>query len=156
MTIDIDAHAIIRLHDGKLARHDWPGSDAAAGTDLIGWIEANHRCNTLLWNEEDKARRTDVDAGEIAACKLIERTRHERFDLAVQLHGGGRYSNPFIRQFEARVSRACHRYAGCRHLLVEQPDRIRPLAPGYSCGGIVAAHAVPGMRRGKPRHALSA
>lgn len=85
MTIDIDAHAIIRLHDGKLARHDWPGSDIATVTTiaagLIGWIEANHRYNTLLWNEEDKARRTDVDAGEIAACKrLIDRYNQKRND----------------------------------------------------------------------------
>lgn len=28
----------------------------------------------------------------------------ERFDLAIQLHGGGRYSNPFTRRLAARVS----------------------------------------------------
>ena len=49
--------------------------------ELIDWIEANHRCNTLLWNEEDKARRTDVDASEIAACKrLIDRYNQMRND----------------------------------------------------------------------------
>lgn len=35
---------------------------------------------------------------------FVERMQNERFDLAVQLHGGGRYSNPFIRQFGARVT----------------------------------------------------
>lgn len=30
--------------------------------------------------------------------------RRERFDLAVQLHGGGRHSNPFVRRLGARVT----------------------------------------------------
>ena len=33
------------------------------------WIEANHRCNTLLWDEEDLARRRDVPDAAIAANK---------------------------------------------------------------------------------------
>jgi Protein of unknown function (DUF4254) len=33
------------------------------------WIELNHLYNSLLWNEEDRARRTDVPASEIARCK---------------------------------------------------------------------------------------
>jgi ADP-heptose:LPS heptosyltransferase len=30
--------------------------------------------------------------------------REERFDLAVQMHGGGRFSNPFVRRIGARVT----------------------------------------------------
>jgi ADP-heptose:LPS heptosyltransferase len=45
---------------------------------------------------------SDVDRAAVAG--FIENMRQERFDLAVQLHGGGRYSNPFIRQFNARVT----------------------------------------------------
>jgi hypothetical protein len=33
------------------------------------WIEADHRFNTQLWEEEDKARRRDVDDAAIAANK---------------------------------------------------------------------------------------
>jgi hypothetical protein len=33
------------------------------------WIHANHRFNSLLWAEEDLARRTQVGAAEIAANK---------------------------------------------------------------------------------------
>jgi hypothetical protein len=81
MAIDIDAHTIIRLHDGKLARPDWPDNGDGSTTGLMGWIETNHRYNTLLWNEEDKARRTDVDAADIAACKrFIDRYNQKRND----------------------------------------------------------------------------
>ena len=45
------------------------------------WIAANHRFNTLLWNEEDKAKRTDVAPADIAACKrLIDRYNQKRND----------------------------------------------------------------------------
>lgn len=44
-------------------------------------IEANHRCNNLLWNEEDQARRTDVDDRDIAANKrAIDRYNQARND----------------------------------------------------------------------------
>jgi ADP-heptose:LPS heptosyltransferase len=36
--------------------------------------------------------------------RFFEAMRRERFDLAVQLHGGGRYSNPFVRRLGARVA----------------------------------------------------
>lgn len=34
--------------------------------------------------------------------------RAERFDLALQLHGGGRFSNPFVRRLAARVTAGSH------------------------------------------------
>lgn len=37
-----------------------------------------------------------------AAERFVARARAERFDLAVQLHGGGRYSNPFLTRLRAR------------------------------------------------------
>src|SRR5258708_34780678 len=30
--------------------------------------------------------------------------KHERFDLAIQLHGGGRYSNPLVRPLDAHMT----------------------------------------------------
>lgn len=42
------------------------------------------------------------DAGELA--RFFGEMRDERFDLAFQLHGGGRYSNPFVKRLGARVS----------------------------------------------------
>ncbi len=35
---------------------------------------------------------------------FFERMREERFDLALQLHGGGRYSNPFVLNLGARLT----------------------------------------------------
>jgi hypothetical protein len=81
MPLDIDATDITRLHDRKLAQPDWPDAGPEEHAGLAEWIETNHRFNTLLWNEEDKARRTDVDAREIAACKrLIDRYNQQRND----------------------------------------------------------------------------
>lgn len=37
-----------------------------------------------------------------AAAAWLQRMRDRRFDLAVQVHGGGRYSNPFLRELGAR------------------------------------------------------
>ncbi|MCK2216283.1 glycosyltransferase family 9 protein [Actinomadura sp. ATCC 31491] len=36
--------------------------------------------------------------------ELMGRLRERRFDLAVQIHGGGRHSNPFVRRLGARVT----------------------------------------------------
>ncbi|WP_457964825.1 glycosyltransferase family 9 protein [Arthrobacter sp. D1-29] len=42
----------------------------------------------------------DEDADELE--RFFSRMRERRFDLAVQLHGGGRYSNPFLLRLGAR------------------------------------------------------
>lgn len=36
--------------------------------------------------------------------RLLAEVRRERFDLALQMHGGGRYTNPLVRQLGARVT----------------------------------------------------
>ncbi|MDP3082963.1 MAG: DUF4254 domain-containing protein [Rubrivivax sp.] len=63
---------LIATHDRLLARADWPGADpavAAASDAWWPWVQANHRFNSLLWAEEDLARRTTVADSEIAANK---------------------------------------------------------------------------------------
>jgi len=58
------------LHDRLLGHAGWPRSEpAAADEGLWQWVQANHRFNSLLWAEEDLARRTTVADAEIAANK---------------------------------------------------------------------------------------
>jgi ADP-heptose:LPS heptosyltransferase len=49
---------------------------------------------------EDPGAEEDADA--LAA--FLARMREESFDLALQLHGGGRHSNPFLRELGARLA----------------------------------------------------
>ena len=64
------AAEVIALHDGLLARPDWPSAEPAPRDDsLWRWVQANHRFNSRLWAEEDLARRTAVVDAEIAANK---------------------------------------------------------------------------------------
>ncbi len=82
MPLQIDARSITQFHDQFLSGPEWRTPDGMeAPADIWRWIEANHRYNSLLWKEEDKARRTDVDAREIAACKrLIDQYNQQRND----------------------------------------------------------------------------
>jgi hypothetical protein len=73
-------------HDRLLAEGSWPAADSNAARacpaeDLWHWIRTNHRFNTLLWREEDLARRTRVSDAEIAANKrAIDRFNQARND----------------------------------------------------------------------------
>lgn len=42
------------------------------------------------------------DSPELAS--FFERMRGEQFDIGLQMHGGGRYSNPFVRRLGARLT----------------------------------------------------
>ena len=72
MTLPV-AQDIIRAHDGFLADVRWGRSATPDGPTPDGgawqFIEANHRFNNLLWDEEDQARRKDVPDSAIAANK---------------------------------------------------------------------------------------
>ena len=67
---DLRAPSVLAFHDAMLAIEDWAKSGLVHHpTGCWRWIEANHRCNCLLWSEEDLARRRNVDDAEIAANK---------------------------------------------------------------------------------------
>jgi ADP-heptose:LPS heptosyltransferase len=47
---------------------------------------------------------TDLIEDDRALSEFFAQMRQERFDLAFQLHGGGRYSNPFVQRLGARCT----------------------------------------------------
>ncbi len=68
--VPLSAADIQQLHDTLLNAPGWPQQQpAAAPAELLQWLQRNHRCNSLLWAEEDLARRTTVADAEIAANK---------------------------------------------------------------------------------------
>ncbi len=69
-----------------------------------------------LGDETDAVRDFDPDAREA----LFRSLEAECFDLALQMHGGGRNSNPFLLRFRARVT------AGCRTPDAPHLDRSIP------------------------------
>ncbi len=68
--IGLRAQDLLAFHDSRHAIAGWAASGAAGGRDAL-WraIEDNHRCNCLLWDEEDLARRRSVPDAEIAKNK---------------------------------------------------------------------------------------
>ena len=71
MTLPLPRAAdIMARHDLLLSFAGWPQVEPNAADDpLAAWMQANHRFNSLLWAEEDLARRTQVAPSEIAANK---------------------------------------------------------------------------------------
>ena len=62
--------SVMNLHDSCLADAQWKQAPISAPSESVWhWIETNHVNNSLLWAEEDLARRTTVSAEEIAANK---------------------------------------------------------------------------------------
>lgn len=76
------ASEITALHDRLLAAAGWPNEQTAPPEDeLWSAVQANHRFNSLLWAEEDLARRTTVADAQIAANKrAIDRYNQARND----------------------------------------------------------------------------
>jgi hypothetical protein len=84
---DVAAVAVRAFHDLALDPAPERQPVAPAGDDGVWqWIAANHRCNRMLWAEEDLARRTDVDAAQIAANKrAIDRFNQQRNDAVERI-----------------------------------------------------------------------
>jgi hypothetical protein len=80
-----DPAAVVAFHDERVADRGWAKSGASRFADGVwAWIEANHRCNNLLWDEEDLARRRDVPDGEIAANKRAIDGYNQRRNDAIE------------------------------------------------------------------------
>ena len=73
---------MIATHDRLLASSGWPGPGGRIDEgEIWRWVHANHLNNSLLWAEEDLARRTTVADAEIAANKrAIDRYNQARND----------------------------------------------------------------------------
>ncbi|GAB3459056.1 DUF4254 domain-containing protein [Massilia terrae] len=103
----LDAWSIVRFHDRELARPGWPQPPSADLAAAWRPIAANHRCNCQLWQEEDRVRRRDVPAADIADGKRrIDGHNQQRNDAVeaideailaelahVRLRGGARLSS---------------------------------------------------------------
>lgn len=76
------AAEISAFHDGRHAIAGWAKSGTAEhASGLWQAIEDNHRCNGLLWDQEDLARRRNVADSEIAANKrAIDACNQKRND----------------------------------------------------------------------------
>jgi len=66
---DVRAADVCAFHDARVAEAGWAARAAVHADGAWQWIEANHRFNNLLWDEEDQARRRDVPDSAIAANK---------------------------------------------------------------------------------------
>ena len=77
------------------------GADWHAGF-LAGRPGPVDRCVPVPPTAGVRDDRPPAPAAEVEA--FFARMGAERFDLAVQLHGGGRHSNPFVRRLGARVT----------------------------------------------------
>jgi hypothetical protein len=84
---DVGADAVRAFHDREIARGGAAEPAAPESADEVWrWIAANHRCNRLLWAEEDLARRTDVPDAEIARNKrAIDRFNQQRNDAVERI-----------------------------------------------------------------------
>ncbi len=73
---------LITCHDTLLSSRAWPAEEPRPRDGgLWTWVQANHRNNSLLWDQEDLARRTTVADAEIAANKrAIDRYNQARND----------------------------------------------------------------------------
>lgn len=93
----LGARELTAFHDSRHAIAGWAKSGAAAHPSGV-WqaLEDNHRCNCLLWDEEDLARRRNVPDAAIAANKrAIDANNQKRNDAIERIdeHLSGLFSN---------------------------------------------------------------
>jgi len=78
----IQARELTTFHDSRHAVSGWAKSGAAEhGGGVWQAVEDNHRCNCLLWDEEDLARRRNVpDAAIVGNKRAIDGHNQKRND----------------------------------------------------------------------------
>jgi hypothetical protein len=78
----VESSAVLQWQDRWLATPGWPAEEAPGPpASPWPWIAANHRCNALLWAQEDLARRQHAPDAEIVANKrAIDRFNQSRND----------------------------------------------------------------------------
>jgi len=81
------AGAVTTSHDALLAAAGWPAAEPPPRDAAMWlWMQTNHRFNSLLWAEEDLARRTQVGDDQIAANKrAIDRYNQARNDATERI-----------------------------------------------------------------------
>ena len=81
---DVAFERVREFHDRSILTRD-PDVESGA-SDAWKWIEANHRHNIELWDEEDRARRRDVADADIAANKrAIDGHNQQRNDAVERI-----------------------------------------------------------------------
>jgi hypothetical protein len=93
----LGARELTTFHDSRHAVAGWAKSGGAEHR-AAPWqaVEDNHRCNCLLWDEEDLARRRHVPDSEIAGNKrAIDACNQKRNDAIERIdeHLSGLFSN---------------------------------------------------------------
>lgn len=80
--LNVSGLAVVDFHARLFAQHGWPqATPGAPETGVWHSIAQNHRNNSLLWDEEDLARRTKASDAEITANKrAIDKYNQARND----------------------------------------------------------------------------
>lgn len=84
----LEARSITQLHDRMLGQPAGRAgcNETEGGNTFWAAVERNHHFNTLLWEEEDQARRHDVPADAIAENKrAIDRYNQSRNDAVEEM-----------------------------------------------------------------------
>jgi len=81
---DVAPSAVCAFHDADLERSAGSAATFDGSSSVWRWIESNHRCNRLLWDEEDQARRRDVPDTAIAANKRAIDGHNQRRNDAIE------------------------------------------------------------------------